>query len=133
MNATAWKELSHDCCAGRRVIRSVRRFLLCKQMVELECKKVVFHSPQDEAAFFTWAKSIPSVAAIAGRGHSIFLRMKSKRVSEASLRELIALHHRYRVSMSQLAQFRNATNEAWFASPKAYWFRLVFGGTPNRS
>ena len=101
-------------------------------MVELECKNVVFHSPQDEAAFFAWARSIPAVAGIAGRGRSIFLRVKSKRVSEASLRELIALHHRYRVSMSQLAQFRNAANEAWFASPEAYWFRSVFGGgTPN--
>ena len=101
-------------------------------MVELECMNVIFHSPQDEASLFAWAQSIPAVADIAGRGRTIFLRVKSKRVSEASLRELIALHRRYRVSMRQLAQFRNATNEAWFASPEAYWFRSVFGGnTPN--
>lgn len=105
----------------------VRHFLLCKQMVELECKNVTFYSPQDEAAFFAWAQSIPAVASVAGRGRSIILRMKSKRVSEASLRELIALHRRYRVSMRQLAQFRNATNEAWFASPEAYWLKPIFG------
>lgn len=29
-------------------------------MIELECKKVVFYSQQDEEVFFSWAQSIPS-------------------------------------------------------------------------
>ena len=96
-------------------------------MVELECRNLIFYSPQDEAAFFAWAQAIPAVVSVDGRGRSTNLKVKSKRISEASLRELIALHHRYRVSMRQLAQFRNVTNEAWFASPEAYWFKPVFG------
>ncbi|MCP9494566.1 MAG: hypothetical protein MSG64_08935 [Pyrinomonadaceae bacterium MAG19_C2-C3] len=96
-------------------------------MIELECEKVLFHSPQDEAAFFAWSQAIPAVTSVVGRGSSIILTVKSKRVADTSLRELLALFRRYRISMPQLAQFRNANNEAWFASPEKYWFKSVFG------
>ena len=100
-------------------------------MVELECKAVEFYSPQDEAAFFAWARSLPEVEGASGRGHCIIITVRSKRVSNASLRELISLFRRYRVSMRQLAQFRNASNEAWLTSPEAHWFKRVFGGGAN--
>ena len=109
----------------------VRRFLLCVQMVELECKNVVFYSPQDESAFFAWAEHIPAVMGVVGRGQSLILTVKSKRIPDSSLRELLSLFRRYRVSMRQLAVFRNTANEAWFASPEAYWCEDIFGGTPN--
>lgn len=100
-------------------------------MIELECKRVLFHSPQDEAAFFAWAQGIPAVASVTGRGDCIILCVKSKRISIGSLRELLGLFFRYHVSMKQLAQFRNSKNEGWFVSPDAYWFELVFSGKPN--
>lgn len=96
-------------------------------MVELECKNVVFYSPQDESAFFAWAQAIPAVEKVSGRGRSIILAVRSNRVPDASLRELLALFRRYRVSMRQLAQFRHPRNEGWFASPEAFWFKSVFG------
>ncbi len=97
-------------------------------MVELECKNVAFYSPQDESAFFAWAQAIPAVVGVSGRGRSIILAVKSECIADSSLRELLALFRRYRVSMRQLAQFRNAQNEAWFAAPEAFWFKSVFGG-----
>jgi len=81
-------------------------------MIELECKKVVFYSPQDESAFFAWIKAIPAVTNVTGQGMSIILTVKSKRISDTSLRELLSLFRRYRISMRQLAQFRTARNEA---------------------
>jgi hypothetical protein len=99
--------------------------------IELECKNVVFYSPRDESSFFAWAQAIPAVASVVGRGQSIILTVESKRVPDSSLRELISLFRRYRISMRQLVQFRSARNEAWFAAPEAHWFKSVFGGTPN--
>ena len=86
-------------------------------MIELECEAVVFYSTQDEATFFAWAQSIPQVERVSGRGRSIIIELKAKRVSNASLRELLSLFRRYRIPMRQLAQFRDAPNEAWFTAP----------------
>ena len=93
---------------------------------------MAFYSPQDESSFFAWAQAIPAVVSVSGRGSDIILAVKSERVPDASLRELLALFRRYRVPMRQLAQFRNARNEAWFASPEAFWFEPVFGGGNRR-
>jgi hypothetical protein len=53
--------------------------------------------------------------------------VRSRRISEADLRDLLALFWRYNIPMVQLAQFRNSNNKAWFASPKMYWYEEVFG------
>jgi hypothetical protein len=98
-------------------------------MIELECKAVLFYSAQDEASFFAWAESIPAVSSVFGRGRSIFLAVKSRSISDRALRELIGLFQRYRVSMRQLAQFRTAKNQSWFAEPDAFWFGSTFGPT----
>jgi hypothetical protein len=100
-------------------------------MIELECKKVVFYSQQDEEVFFSWAQSIPSVQAITGRGSSIFLSIRSGAIPDRSLREFVALFHRYRIAMKQLAQFKSARNKAWFAAPNMFWFKSVFGTDPT--
>ncbi|HEX8177218.1 MAG TPA: hypothetical protein VF543_19170 [Pyrinomonadaceae bacterium] len=98
-------------------------------MVEIECRKVKFYSLQDEASFFSWAQSITAVSNIIGQGSSIIIRIKTKRISDNSLRKLLALFQRYNIPMADLAQFRNTHNELWFASPVAYWYKSVFGDT----
>lgn len=100
-------------------------------MIELECKRVLFYSQQDEEVFFSWAQSIPAVSAIRGRGSSLFLTLKRSGISDRSLREFLALFQRYRVSMKQLAQFKNTRNKAWFAAPEMFWFKSVFGASPT--
>jgi hypothetical protein len=98
-------------------------------MIELECQKVKFYSSLDETSFFSWANAIPAVTDVIGRGSSIIIRIRTKRISDNSLRELLALFHRYDILMEQLAQFRRARNESWFASPVAYWYKSVFSDT----
>jgi hypothetical protein len=85
-------------------------------------------SQGDEAAFFAWLNSIPGVVSVAGFGRELHIRLRSKRLSQHSLRELIALYARYDGEMSELAQFATDANSAWFKAPGAIWHRSVFGG-----
>lgn len=98
-------------------------------MIELECKAVLFYSARDEASFFAWAESISAVSSVFGKDQNIYLCVKSQYISDRSLRELISLFQRYKVSMCQLAQFRTEKNQGWFADAGAFWFRSTFGPT----
>jgi hypothetical protein len=71
---------------------------------------VIFYSKGDEAAFFHLAESIKAVEKVEGGGDSVLLHVSS-RPSQQSLRDLIALFQRYRISgMSQLASFLSDSN-----------------------
>jgi len=92
-------------------------------MVYLDCSGVRFGSQLDEKHLFDWAREIQSVV----NWEQDTLLIRSKRISEESLRDLLALFWRYNIPMAQLAQFKNAQNEEWFTSPKTYWHKRVFG------
>jgi hypothetical protein len=95
-------------------------------MPALDCKRVMFYSPADEAAFFRFAESIKAVRRIEGVRDSIVLHIAT-RISQESLRDLIALFERYRIpQMSQLAQFLSPSNRSWFADPKKFWYKSIF-------
>src|SRR4051812_37804009 len=85
-----------------------------------------YYSRSDEAAFFGWLQSIPCVTGVRGQGRELIIRLKSKRLSQANLQELLALYWRYEGDMSELAQFANDTNRSWFQDPYAYWHNAVF-------
>ncbi len=96
-------------------------------MVHLDCSRVTFGSQLDEKHLFEWAAEIRGFL----RWDQDTLVVRS-RLSEASLRDLVALFNRYGIPMKQLAQFRTPKNEHWFAAPHKYWHRKVFGGLkPN--
>ena len=95
-------------------------------MPVLTCKRIVFYSPADEAAFFTFAERITAVRRVQGVGDSILLHVTA-RPSESALRDLLALFHRYRIrGMSQFAVFVTPANATWFTDPSTYWHRRVF-------
>ena len=81
-------------------------------MVYLDCSGVRFGSQLDEKHLFQWAAEIACFV----RWEQDTLVVKSRRISEESLRDLLALFWRYNIPMRQLAQFRNSANEAWFAA-----------------
>lgn len=89
-------------------------------------------SPGDERAFFEWAGRIPCVSRLEGVGEELRLHVKGRRISQRCLRELIALFHRYDVSMGQLAQFESSSNQSWFRNRSAFWYVPVFGRPSNR-
>jgi hypothetical protein len=91
----------------------------------------VYRSVKDEAAFFAWLRSIPGVVKVEGVGRRLVVTLRSSRLSDAALRELIALHARYKLPMRSLAQFETSKNKAWFRSQNTYWYRKVFGVRSN--
>ena len=96
-------------------------------MAKLVWKEVTpYYSSLDERAFFDWLKSIADVVNVIGTpiGLEIYL---SEEVSDASLRELIAIYKRYGGDMKELAQLARPENECWFKSIKMYWYADIFG------
>jgi len=91
-------------------------------MVYLDCSGVHFGSQLDEKHLFEWALEIPGI--LRWEQDTLVVR---KNLSQASLRDLLALFSRYQLPMAQLAQFRTTKNEIWFAAPQMYWHTRVFG------
>lgn len=91
-------------------------------MIYLDCSGINFYSQLDEKHLFLWASEIRGVV----RWEVDTLVVRSSRLSQASLRDLLALFFRYKIPMRQLAQFQNEKNASWFASPHMYWHQQVF-------
>lgn len=96
-------------------------------MFKLVLKKVSFNSDMDEISFFRWIESIEPVLALRGFTDEYHLLMDETKIPDDSLRELIALFHRYSADMSQLAQFLTTENSVWFKDNKQnFWNASVF-------
>jgi hypothetical protein len=91
-------------------------------VIKIDTSPVKYYSQLDEKSFFEWALEIPCVTSVEGG----FLHVRSKRLSESDLRDLIALMSRYKMPMNQLQQFCNPKNEHWFKSEKMYWYKSIF-------
>ena len=91
-------------------------------MIKIDTSPIRYFSQLDEASFFAWARRIPCVTSV----NQGFLHVRSKRLAESDLRDLIAIMHRYRMPMAQLRQFLNDRNEYWFNDSNTYWHREVF-------
>jgi hypothetical protein len=86
-----------------------------------------FYSETDEASFFSWLESVPSVVRVIGERRDLVVTLRSNRLSRAALWDLLALHHRYNISMKALARFETPQNASWFRDPKKFWHAKVFG------
>jgi hypothetical protein len=91
-----------------------------------------YYSAGDERAFFEWVERIPCVAQVKGAGTQLHIHVRRRRISDACLRELIALFHRYGVAMSQLAQFETSANRGWFSARNKFWYEDVFGSRAKK-
>lgn len=56
----------------------------------------------------------------------VFIYLKSKKVSDVCLRELIALFHRYKIDTQLLAIFLSGKNKIWLKNDKAFWYKNMF-------
>lgn len=86
------------------------------------CAPMVYGSPRDETAFFTWLQSIPGVLSVKGYGRELHIRLRSRRLSRPSLREFLALYHRYGGNIQELVPFVAPENLPLFNDPRAYWW-----------
>lgn len=85
-----------------------------------------FYSRADEAAFFNWLTGLPEVSQVTGIGRELHIQLHTSTLSEASLRELIALYQRYHGKMSELLQFKTEENLIWLANPQSIWYQAMF-------
>jgi hypothetical protein len=95
-------------------------------MPHLHIQERTYYSQRDEDHFFAWLEAIPGVTRIVGTPEGLRVTLRSKRLSDFALRDLLALHFRYGLRMTELAQFENPKNTSWFRSPTAYWHKKVF-------
>jgi hypothetical protein len=85
-------------------------------------------SEGDEAAFFSWLEAIPGVTKVEGEHpDKLTLHIDDSKFTDETLRELLAVCHRYDVEMRQLARFETPSNRSWFRKSTAYWYKGVFG------
>jgi len=97
------------------------------QHLTLLCKSVMFYSQHDEKFFFAWIDDIPAIVDTHAQYDELYLYVESHDISNRSLRELIALFHRYNIDMRQLQAFLTENNRKWFYdNPKAFWHEKVF-------
>ncbi|MEZ5691220.1 MAG: hypothetical protein R3D71_06115 [Rickettsiales bacterium] len=86
-----------------------------------------FFSYLDEKSFFTWLESIDGVVKVAGYLDELDISLDVP-LSEESLRDLIAVMHRYNVDKKCLKEFVTPENKKWFKDNKnAYWHNSIFG------
>lgn len=96
-------------------------------MIKLLAKSVRFRSELDERMFFSWVGEVSAIANKYGDETDIILEIRSQKISDDDLRELVGLFDRYDVDMRQLSQFLNQDNEKWFKlNTKSYWHKKVF-------
>ena len=99
---------------------STRRFVL-------RGKEPRYRTPGDEAAFFRWLQAIPCVKHVTGELFDLIVEVDG--VRDSSLRELIAVFHRWNAPhlLGALRVLRTRANANWFCDPTRYWHEAVFG------
>lgn len=86
----------------------------------------------DEEAFFRWLQSIPGVVSIDGfdmrftsssaeTGAAHRIGISRVEFNEWSLRELLALYHRYNLDFGELAIFVDENNRNWVYDKRKFW------------
>ncbi|MGY0194098.1 hypothetical protein ACWA7J_03390 [Leptothrix sp. BB-4] len=94
--------------------------------MKLEARAVRYFSEHDEAAFFEWLDKIAAIRSYEGNGDALYIEVDPAAVDEDALREILALFHRYGVSLKQLEVFDRPEFAEWFRDERAYWFDRVF-------
>lgn len=102
------------------------------QVVKLEATAIRFFSEGDESAFFAWIENLPCVKRVEGKGQTLYVSVNSPAVDENSLRELLAIFHRYGVDGAQLVAFDREEFADWFRSRDSYWYADVFGNSATK-
>jgi hypothetical protein len=96
-------------------------------MPKLLVREMTYYSQLDGDSFFHWLTSIAGVIRVVGTPNGLEVTLRTSRLSERSLRDLLAIHFRYGLPMRSLAQFETPVNRAWFRSREKYWYEAVFG------
>ena len=84
--------------------------------VVLKCAPLRFYTQTDEDHCFAWIKKIKPIDIVEGIGQELRFIMKSNKISNQDLLELIGLFRRYHFDLKQLKIFMNDDNKIIFKS-----------------
>jgi len=90
-------------------------------------KNILFYSDLEQEVFFEFIEQIKSIIEFEKKNNSLYLYLKSTRISDKDLRTIIGLFDRFKINMKQLKMFLNERNKKWFKNKNAYWVKSVFG------
>lgn len=91
----------------------------------LYADSIIFYSKLDEYAFADWLRAIPGFVRMNLVGSVLEIELALPAGDDCA-REIIALFHRYRIDMRQLAQFETASNSKRLRMAGTYWAELIF-------
>jgi len=80
----------------------------------LICTPLRFYTDNDEALCFEWIEKIQCIDECHGVGRELHLLVKSNKISNKDLLDLVGLFDRYKFDSAQLKVFMNDTNKDWF-------------------
>ncbi len=83
------------------------------KMTVLKATSVRYFSSIDEDLFFAWIGRIRCIESYHGVGEELLIEIDADKVGPEELSELIALFLRYKVNLSQLAEFANGEQKTW--------------------
>ena len=92
-------------------------------MIKLNTLPVKYFSQLDEDHMFSWAKQIACISSV----ETCYFYIDPEKADDMGLRDLLALCHRYGISIKPLSSLLNSSNTDWFKNPEAYWYESVFG------
>jgi len=84
--------------------------------VILVCTPLRFYTHIDEEQCFRWIKKIKSIKSVEGIGQELHLLMKSDKITNKDLLELIGFFRRYNFDLKQLKVFMSDDNKIIFKS-----------------
>ena len=89
---------------------------------------IKYYSLLDQQMFFEWAQRISSIKQCYLSEQTIYIELKSRKLSKRDLYDLLAFLHQYKINMKQLRPFLTKRNQKLFAADKkAYWYNPLFG------
>lgn len=95
--------------------------------IKLICSPLRFYSTYDEDALFEWLAKIKCINEIQGIGRELHVKVKSSKISDIDLENILGIFQRYKFDMKQLSVFLNEGNKEWFYdNTKAFWHKKVF-------
>lgn len=89
---------------------------------------IKYYSLLDQQMFFEWAQRIKCIKQCFLSEQTIYIELKSNKLSERGLYDLLCFFKIYKIDMKQLRPFLTETNQKWFSASKtAYWYNPLFG------
>jgi hypothetical protein len=101
--------------------------------MEIQIELTEFYSYGDEKLFFDALGNFRGVQKIVGLGRGLVLTLNLSKMNRESVRDLIALLRRYRISLRPLSALADTPKFNWMREPTWYWATAMFGIGPDGS